>query len=197
MGFLLLVKLTPYRPANPHPHAPSAHGAAAATLRSRITSSCPPAPARRKRWRQRGGGPRRIFEDHAVRHLQRLPVLVRDEAGLDEEAVERPQRHRERQQRRWPAGSACGGEGWLSRVPPTAATALPAPPRLPAPRCPAGPPGAPYSTDRRLRSRTASGLRARARASSPPAASIRGGAPPAAAHAQPGGGTAGTSFRSL
>lgn len=150
-------------------------------------------------WVWGGAGPRRIFEDHAVRHLQRLPVLVRDEAGLDEEAVERPQRHRERQQRRWPAGSACGGEGWLSRVPPraaAAAAAFPAPPRLPAPRCPAGPPGAPYSTDRRLRSRTASGLRARARASSPPAASIRGGAPPAAAaaHARPGGGTAGRHF---
>lgn len=73
--------------------------------------------------------------------------------------------------------------------------APPPPPRLPAPRCP----GWLYSTDRRLRSRTASGLRARTRASSPPAASIRGGGRRAAAHAPPqgGGDTAGTSFRPL
>lgn len=73
-----------------------------------------PAPALRVcprgRWRQESprAAPGRIFEDHAMRHLQRLPVLVRDEAGPHQEAVERPQRHRERQQRRGPAGSACG-----------------------------------------------------------------------------------------
>lgn len=126
----------------------------------------------------------RIFEGHAMRHLQRLPVLVRDEAGLDEEAVERPQPHRQRQQRRRPAGRPCGREGCPSRTPPRAAVPppRPAPPRLPTPRCP----GSLYSTDRRLRSRTAAGLRARTRASSPPAASIRRG-----------GDTAATSFRSL
>lgn len=94
-----------------------------------------------------------------MRHLQRLPVLVRNEGGLDEEAIERPQRQGERQQRRG-SGRTCGGEAVPSRAPrgPPPAPPGPARPRLPAPRCAEAPPAEPYSTDRRLRSRTASGI---------------------------------------
>lgn len=37
---------------------------------------------------------KRIFEDHAMGHLQGLPVLIRDEAGLDQEAVDQPEDNR-------------------------------------------------------------------------------------------------------
>lgn len=68
----------------------------------------PPSAATHGEGAVRAGG--RIFEGHAMRHLQRLPVLIRDEAGLDEEAVERPQPHRQRQQYRRPAGPPCEGK---------------------------------------------------------------------------------------
>lgn len=35
----------------------------------------------------------RIFEDHPMGNLQRLPVLIRDEAGLNQEAVDQPEHH--------------------------------------------------------------------------------------------------------
>lgn len=81
----------------------------------------------------RAPGRRRIFEDHAMRHLQRLPVLVRDEAGLDEEAVEGPQRQGERQQRGG-RGRTCGAR--LVRHGPLGAAPRPSLP-LPAPPGPA------------------------------------------------------------
>ena len=40
-----------------------------------------------------GSRSERIFEDHTVGHLQRLPVLIRDEAGLDQEAVDQSEQH--------------------------------------------------------------------------------------------------------
>lgn len=128
-----------------------------------------------------------------MRHLQRLPVLVGDEAGLNEEAIERPQRQGERQQRRW-RGHTCGGEAgpsWVPRGPPPAprpSPPCPARPRLPAPRCAAAPPAELYSTDCRLRSRTASGIRSRSAA----AASTRRGMRDCG-----GRDSAGTSVRSL
>lgn len=56
------------------------------------------------------GSPRqRISEGQAVRHLQRLPVLVRHEAAPHQGAVQHPHGHRQRRQGRGPAGSAGAG----------------------------------------------------------------------------------------
>lgn len=46
-------------------------------------------PSHRCRW-----WCQRIFEDHVMGDLQRLPVLIRDEAGLNQEAVDESERHR-------------------------------------------------------------------------------------------------------
>lgn len=134
--------------------------------------------------RGRGGrGRRRIFEDHAMRHLQRLPVLVGDEAGLNEEAIERPQRQGERQQRRW-RGHTCGGEAgpsWVPRGPP------------PAPPLPARPdPAYRRLAARRPRRPSCTAPTAACGAARPPASApaVPRPPPPAGACATAGGGTA-------
>lgn len=90
-----------------------------------------------------------------------------------------------------PAGARLVRHGPLGGRPPALPLPLPLParpgptqPRLPAPRCAAAPPAELYSTERRLRSRTASGIRARSCPAACPAAC------PAGACATAGGGTA-------
>lgn len=50
--------------------------------------------------------PKRIFEDHPMGDLQRLPVLIRDEAGLNQEAVNQS----EHDTKHGHAQHTCGGQ---------------------------------------------------------------------------------------